>query len=574
MQKSVLVHCFGLFCATAMLDASARLIAGSADEATLARQLAINLPHLHLPVTSGAPKRLMRFVVGGQMVRQFEIELATAKPDFWMDADVQPYQGETMRIEVDRMPAGSTALDAIRLADAPPGGPGLYQEAHRPQFHFSPARGWTNDPNGLVYHDGQYHLFFQHNPYGTQWGNMTWGHAVSPDLVHWRQLPDAIHLDRLGTIFSGSAVVDHDNTTGWAVGRRKPIVCVYTSAGGTSAESAGQPFTQSIAYSTDGGRTWVKHPGNPVLGNIHGGNRDPKVFWHPPTARWVMILYLDRRGEFALFGSPDLKKWTKLSDVAFPDGHECPDLFELPVDGDSARRRWVAWEGGGRYLIGHFDGQAFTAESGPHVSKYGANDYAAQTYSDIPAADGRRIQIAWMSGGSYPGMPFNQQMSIPRVLSLRTTPEGIRLCFEPVAEVAGLRQGQSSWQDLPLRHAPTVLQEDAGELLDIEATLEVGRAAAVGLEIRGQKVEYRVADQQLTALGQSAPLSAVDGRVQLRILVDRTSVEVFANQGRVQMASCFLPPADNRTLAVYATGGEAKAKRLDVWTLRSAWVAP
>jgi sucrose-6-phosphate hydrolase SacC (GH32 family) len=541
---------------------------------TLSRELAVDKPHLHLPVTNGARKRLMRLVVDGRMVRQFDIELAEGEPQFWMDTDVAPYQGKTLRIEVDRMRAESKALEAVRLADGPPGGDGLYRETHRPQLHFSPARGWTNDPNGLVYYDGEYHLFFQHNPFGTRWGNMTWGHAVSPDLAHWRQLPDAIHLDELGTIFSGCAVVDQTNTTGWQTGAHKPIVCIYTSAGGRSAESRGQPFTQSIAYSVDRGRTWTKYEGNPVLGNIHGGNRDPKVIWHEPTGQWVMMLYLDKRGEFALFGSPDLKEWTKLSDLPFPDGHECPDLFELPVDGDPANTRWVAWEGGGRYLIGDFDGKTFATQSGPHPSKFGANDYAAQTYSDVPAADGRRIQIAWMSGGKYPDMPFNQQMSVPRVLALRNTPEGIRLCFEPVEEIKKLRGKEHHWEDVALTATPTVLEGVGGELFDIEATFDTGRAETVGLEIRGHKIEYSAKETKLTALGRTAPLTPVDGKIKLRVLVDRTSVEVFAGDGLVEMATCFLPDPENKALAVYAAGGEATAARLHVWELRSIWSGP
>jgi fructan beta-fructosidase len=538
---------------------------------TISRELVVDKPNLHLPVKSGARKRLMRFIVDGQMVRQFDIEFAEGEPDFWMDTDVAPYQGKTLRIELDRMREESDALAAVTMSDGLPGGDGLYRESLRPQFHFSPARGWTNDPNGLVYYDGEYHLFFQHNPFGTSWGNMTWGHAVSTDLIHWRQLPDAIHLDELGTIFSGSAVVDHPGSTGWQTEQHKAIVCIYTSAGGTNAESKGQPFTQSIAYSVDRGRTWTKYEGNPVLGNIHGGNRDPKVIWHAPSEQWVMILYLDKRSEFALFGSPNLRDWTKLSDLPIPDGHECPDLFELPVDGDPTNTRWVAWEGGGRYLIGRFDGKTFTTESGPNASKYGANDYAAQTYSDIPAEDGRRIQFAWMAGGRYPEMPFNQQMSVPRVLTLRTTPEGIRLFFEPVKEVEKLRTKQHRWEDYRLSDTPQTLECAGGELFDIEATFDLGQAESVGMDIRGHKVEYSVADKQLKALGKTAPLAPVDGQLKLRILVDRTSVEVFANDGRIQIANCFLPEPDNKSLAVYATGGEATAAQLDVWEMRSIW---
>jgi fructan beta-fructosidase len=214
--------------------------------------------------------------------------------------------------------------------------------------------------------------------------------------------------------------------------------------------------------------------------------------------------------------------------------------------------------------------------SGPHVSRYGAHDYAAQTYSDIPSSDGRRIQISWMSGGQYPGMPFNQQMTVPRVLTLRTTPEGIRLFMEPVKEIEKLRGKPHSWKDLVLGEAPTALEGTsvdrlAIDCLDIEATFEPGAAKAVGIELRGHKVEYVPAEKRLKALGKDAPLEPVDGRIHLRILVDRTSVEVFANHGRVQMASCCLPAPENKTLAAYSAGGAAKAVELVVWELRSIW---
>ena len=205
----------------------------------------------------------------------------------------------------------------------------LYAEAYRPQFHFTPAKNWTNDPNGLVFYKSVYHLFFQHNPFGTQWGNMTWGHATSRDLVHWTEHAPAIHPDKLGTIFSGSAVVDGANTSGFRTADEKPIVCIYTSAGGTSPESQGQPFTQSLAFSNDRGATWMKYEKNPVLGHVAGSNRDPKVIWHEPTKKWVMALYLDVN-DYALFGSKNLTEWTKLCDVAMLGTRECPDFFELP----------------------------------------------------------------------------------------------------------------------------------------------------------------------------------------------------------------------------------------------------
>ncbi len=534
---------------------------------TIGRDLTVDRKYLHLPVRSGAPMRLMRLIADGTMVRQFEIELAEDRPDFWTYTEVDAWKGKTLRVEVDRMLGDSTVLEALTLGDTWPERDQIYAERLRPQFHFSPARGWMNDPNGMVYYDGQYHLFFQHNPFGTSWGNMTWGHAVSTDMIHWRQRRNALHMDRLGTIFSGSGLVDHQNTTGWATDQHQPIVAVYTSAGGTSAESRGQPFTQSIAYSVDGGRSFTKYEDNPVLDHLVGGNRDPKVIWHEPTEQWVMVLYL-QRPRFAFFGSPDLRSWTKLSELEIPDGHECPDLFELPVDGDPENTRWVVWEAAGRYFVGHFDGQTFTPETPLLDSCYGANDYAAQTFSDIPRDDGRRIQIAWMRRGRYPDMPFNQQMTVPRVLTLRTTPEGIRLFIEPVEELAVLRTRKHSHEDVILHATPVRLESGDGKLFDIQAVFELGEARTVGIDVRGHRIEYSVDDQQLSALGRRAPLRAEAGRITLRILVDRTSVEVFANEGRVQMAHCFLPDADQRELTVFATGGPARAPSISVWELR------
>ncbi|MDZ7615678.1 MAG: glycoside hydrolase family 32 protein, partial [Patescibacteria group bacterium] len=311
-----------------------------AELVTIAREMLVNRPYLHLPVKTGASKRLMRLVVDGILARQFDIELADGEPDFWTYTEVEAYRGKTLRVEVDRMWPDSASLEAVQLAETWPDLDAIYRERLRPQFHFAPAYGWMNDPNGMVYHDGEYHLFFQHNPYGVNWGNMTWGHAVSTDMLHWRQLPGAIHPDGLGTIFSGSGVVDHKNTTGWQTGEHKPIVAVYTSAGGTSAQSRGQSFTQSVAYSIDRGRTFTNYDGNPVLKHLVKGNRDPKVLWHEPTSQWVMIVYFERP-RFALFGSADLKHWTKLSELDIPDGYECPDLFELPVDGNAKDTRWV-----------------------------------------------------------------------------------------------------------------------------------------------------------------------------------------------------------------------------------------
>ena len=397
---------------------------------------------------------------------------------------------------------------------------------------------------------------------------MTWGHAVSDDLIHWRQLPNAIEPDELGTIFSGSAVVDWNNTSGLQTGKENVLVAFYTSAG--KHARVPRPFTQSIAYSNDRGRTWTKYEKNPVIGHIAANNRDPKVIWHEPTKKWIMALFLDRQ-DYTLLSSTNLKEWTRICDIPPMGCGECPDFFELAVDGDENNKKWVFWGGNGNYALGSFDGKTFTKESGSHPSKFGANDYAAQTFSDIPADDGRRIQISWMAGGKYPNMRFNQQMSFPRVLTLRTTEEGVRLFMEPVKEIELLHQEEHALSDVTLKPGENPFKDITGDLFHIVAEFEPGRATAFGFDIRGNKIRYSVAEKTITSLGKTAPLAAEDGRVKLELLVDRTSVELFAGAGRIQMATCFLPDLANRSIGVFAEGGEARIVSLRVYELKSAW---
>ncbi len=526
---------------------------------------------LLLPVRNGAPKRWVSVVVGGQAVRECQIELADAEADQYAALDVLPWRGKQVELQVDQLFDSSAFFRSVRQDDTVQEPKNLYHEVYRPQFHFTPRTNWTNDPNGLVYYQGEYHLFFQHNPFGLPWGNMTWGHAVGPDLVHWTELDDAIHPDRLGTIFSGSAVVDWNNTAGFQSGDEKTIVCIYTSAGGTSPSSQGQPFTQSIAYSNDRGRTWTKYAKNPVLGHIVGGNRDPKVVWHEPTKRWILVLFKDKN-DFGFFASPDLKTWTHLHDLTVPGSSECPDFFEMPVDGNQNSRRWVFTSAKGDYLIGRFDGRQFTPETGPHPLRWGGNYYAVQSYSDVPKSDGRRIQIAWMAGGRYPGMPFNQQMNFPSELSLRTCPEGLRVYRYPVKEIERLRTRTHVWTDVPLGPQENLLKNLRGDLYDIEAEIEPAGAKEVGFVVFGQKIVYRAADKRLSAAGAEMELAPRAGRVQLRILVDRVTIDAFGNGGRVAICYCFLPETGRLPLELIATGGPAKIVSLKVHELKSTHI--
>jgi len=396
---------------------------------------------------------------------------------------------------------------------------------------------------------------------------MTWGHAISTNLLHWKQLAHAIEPDELGTIFSGSAVVDWNNTSGLQTGDENVLVAFYTAAGKFAKPE--KPFTQCIAYSNDRGRTWVKYKNNPVIGHIRADNRDPKVIWYEPTKTWIMALYLNKN-DFVLMSSKNLKEWNKLQDIVLPGSGECPDFFPLEVDGDPGNIRWVFWGANGRYLLGSFDGQKFTSETEALSSVVGQY-YAAQTYSDIGDSDGRRIQIAWMRKGKFPDMPFNQQMSIPCEITLRKLPEGIRLCRVPVREVKKLRGRKYSFRPVTLMPAENILSKISGELFKIQCEVEPAGTEEFGFTLRGTPLVYNVKDQTLICRDKKGEVKLLDGKVKLQILIDRTSIEIFANDGRQSMFLCFPLDCENKSLEVFTRGGPANIRGLKVWKLKSIW---
>ena len=512
--------------------------------------------YLHLPVRTGAATVRLSLIAKGRVVREFEVELDPVAPDFWAFLDLSPFTG--LQAELRLEGGAEHLLRGVAQGDQLKGAEELYAEALRPQFHFSSRRGWNNDPNGLVYFQGEYHLFYQHNPYGWNWGNMHWGHAVSPDLVHWRELPIALYPHAFGDwAFSGSAVVDWQNSAGFQQGDEPALVVAYTSTG----------RGECIAYSLDRGRTFAEYQGNPVV--AHQG-RDPKLLWYGPGRHWVMAVY-DEVGDkryIAFYTSPDLKEWTYQSRI---EGYfECPELFALPVDGDPQQLRWVLYAADGSYAIGQFDGRQFVVESGKHPFNWGNCFYASQTFSDIPGADGRRIQMAW-GRVDMPGMPFNQMMNFPVELSLRTAEEGVRMCAEPVRELAGLRGQTRLWRDLELRPGDNPLAGSEGALWEIETEFDPAGAAEVGLVIRGLEVVYHAQEGRLSCGAQQAPLAPVGGCIHLHLLVDRTSVEIFANGGRVYLPMGLPPAAEGCDLVFFSRGGTAQVGVLRRCALRSSW---
>ena len=537
------------------------------------RSIAVTARYLHLPIRHGAPKRVVTLRVDGQTIVRNDIELADGPADWWAPMDVSAWRGRTVTLHVDRLPAESTALASVGQGEEIRDADTLYAERLRGQFHFSPKRGWNNDPNGMVFFQGEYHLFFQHNPYGWDWGNMHWGHAVSRDLVHWQELGDKLLPDDLGPMFSGSAVVDWKNTSGFGKDGKPPLVLIYTAAG--------NPTVQCLAYSTDG-RTFTKYPGNPVLKQITGGNRDPKVMWHEPSQRWVMVLYVEwqKKHTIHFFHSPNLRDWT-LGQIVEGDVtgkpylYECPDFFELPVDGDPNRRKWVLLAANSAYAVGTFDGARFVPEQSNLTGHRGKGFYAPQTFSDLPASDGRRIQIGWFQTATK-GMAFNQSMTVPLELRLLGTADGPRLTFTPVRELEALRSSTVFQAPGPVDlaiGAPNPLAAVAAELQEVRAVIRPGDATEVAFTVRGVPVTYDVKRQELVVDGHRAPAPLHQGSLDLTVYCDRTGLEVFASRGLCYVPMPVPPKAGDLSLSVRAVGGPVRFERLEVHGLRSAWKA-
>lgn len=485
-----------------------------------------------------------------------------------------------------------------------------YNEKFRPQFHFTPEAHWMNDPNGMVYYEGEYHLFYQYYPEGTTWGPMHWGHAVSRDLVHWEHLPVALEPDEHGFIFSGSAVVDWKDNSGLFDGG-SGLVAVFTHH--DTNPNNGQPRQrQSIAYSVDKGRSWIKHPGNPVLTEQIVDFRDPKVFWHDETASWVMVLAAG--DHVRVYRSTDLIAWSFASMFGADEGAhdgvwECPDLFELSVEGEASRKKWVLIVSIGdnpecpegsrtQYFVGEFDGYSFTNDNAPDSVlwlDHGRDNYAGVTWSDIPAEDGRRLFIGWMSNWKYanqtPTEGWRGAMTIPRVLSLRHEVEGIRLVQRPVGELQRLRAGRRHWSNIRIAPEQSFALDIADNRAEIVVEFEPGGADQVGVKLgtsgRGQTIIGYDARNQTLFIDRSASgiidfhtqfpcrhetrMQPDHGRIRLHLFIDCSSVEVFAGDGNAAMTDLIFPDEGNGVVELLTAGGHTKIISLEVFDLQSIY---
>lgn len=520
------------------------------------REINITGKYLLFPIRNGAKPNRMTVSIDGKLVHDFEINLASDKPDWWARMEVPQLVGKKAKITSYKMAEDNKGLDLVEAASEIRHTQPLYKEALRPQLRFSQMQGWNNDPNGMVYYDGEYHLFWQSNPFGQQWNNMYWGHAVSKNLLHWEELPYALYPRVMAKshCFSGSAHIDTKNTGGWQTGSEKTMVAVFTDTG----------LGETIAISNDKGRSWKYLDENPVI--LKRDGRDPKLVWYEPGQHWVIAVYtrIEKKDYIEFYSSKDLKKWEKTSQL---EGYfECPELFELPVDGNTSDKRWVLFAADAKYVIGKFDGKVFTPEDTKKQQLHYGPFYASQCFSNVPG--GRVIQIGWVQGMELPGMPFNQGFSLPIELRLIKTNESIRMLGEPIAELKQLRQKAiiSSFS-ASIGEKPSVIKSDL-ELFDLEAEFTLGDAKELHLQLGTTKLKYDAKTQKLDEM----PLPLKDGKLSLRIIVDKPMIEVVGQGGVVYKTIIRKDPGKTiDSFAFTAVGGSAKITSLNLFPMNSIW---
>jgi len=600
---------------------NAMLIGQTAPQDVIKREFKIAKGQLFLnfPVNNSDPLVRATIRLNGKPLDRFTINLANENPKFWTFFDVSGYQGKTLIIEIGNAPQGfprqgagnenaakppelnKKGLGLIFSDSKFPGMDSLYLEKNRPQVHFSASRGWVNDPNGLLFYNGEYHMFFQHNPFGWQWGNMHWGHAVSKDLIHWQQLPEAIFpvIDegtsgRGDAAFSGSAVSDPQNTSGFRRNGIDPLIAIYTSTG----------RGECLKYSYDNGRTFEDYAGNPIL--KHNG-RDPKVFWYTPGNYWVMVVWdsgvpkkLSLGAEVtvrqhSIYTSTDLKNWTYQSGIS--GFFECPELFELPVEGLPGVSKWIMNDANGRYVVGDFDGKKFTIEQ--NFTKYengGGYFYASQTFNNTP--DGRRIQVGWGRNITQPGMPFNQAELFPSELKLKKTLNGYRLCPTPISEIKSLFRNTEELKDKIIQTGESAGLSVSGENpVHVVAEFERGDAPItfniLGYELRHDnewifattapddgKAKTEVPAGPFPSPTASTPVIYVpDSEIfKIEAIVDKNILEFYINDGELYYVTAFNGKKTPKVEASVAggpggRGGNRKfiLKKLEVNELSSIW---
>lgn len=501
--------------------------------------------YLIFPVNKEAAVKRLKFAKDGEEVYGLNIRLDNIQPDFFAYIDVERFMGEELELTIDpEMPIHFSEANEMSFEDE-------YHEPLRPQVHFTTKNGWNNDPNGLVYMDGKYHLFYQYNPCVPQWNNMHWGHAVSTDLLHWEEKDIALFPDETGTMYSGSAIPDERNLLGLNTDQQKAMILFYTATK--------SPRSQCMAYSLDSGETFIKYEGNPVVPHIEGYNRDPKVVWCDEMDCYVMALYL-KQDRYGLLKSDDLKEWNLFQQVSLAADSECPDLFCLK-DG-KGKRRWVLMGASDKYLVGEFKKNEFVPLQTVRSLHYGKINYAAQSYDGIPD---RVVRIAW-NKLKVDGGRFSQQMGFPTEMSLEKLSGEYYLCARPVYEIDKLYLNE-------IKDGGVRLSTDQARKWDVDTaplllSLKADAAAKFDLTFFGGKIAVDPARNELKVLDSIGPLSLSQGETDITILIDRCSVEVYADGGKICFTERFVC---DYNLPFVEIKGEGEIVDIEMHTLKSIW---
>ena len=574
--------------------------------------------YLILPIQESCNEGKVKLDTGSPADVAMDVRLAVDSVEYYVPFAL-PKGAKEATVSIGKVAANAICWENISLADT---FDTANTDYYRPEYHHTPLYGWMNDANGLVYKDGEYHLYFQYNPYGSKWGNMHWGHSVSKDLVRWEHLDPAIARDTLGHIFSGSTVIDHNNSAGYG---KDAMIAFYTSA----SDEHGQ--IQCMAYSNDNGRTYTKYENNPILTPFDGLKdfRDPKVFWYEPSQKWYMIVSADKNMRF--YSSADLKNWEYLSQFGEgygvqPNQFECPDFIQLPVDGNKDNMKWVMIVninpgcpfGGSatEYFIGDFDGKEFKCDTDKSITKwldFGKDHYATVCFSNT---GDRIIAVPWMSNWQYANVtPIRQYRganALPRELSLYTKDGEVYMAANVVKETETLRKSTRSIENVTVESETVIdsITDGINSGVELEMDIVPGKAQTVGFDIMnakgektkiyldlksgravmdrtesgliafGEKAEPHFKenhDRRKTesvnyindfALGTWAPLSLCEGKsYHLNVFVDKCSVELFVDGGRIAMTNLVFPTEVYNSLRFYAEGGKAEIKNLNIHKL-------
>lgn len=481
-------------------------------------EIRVEKNYLILPTNRNAKVKRLRFFKDGREIYYLNVRLSTLDVDFYAYIDMRRFIGATLTVEI------TPEMQAFPLAQSDTM-QGEYNDSLRPYVHFTTKRGWLNDPNGLIKIGDEYHMFYQYNPAERAWGNMHWGHAVSNDLLHWKELPTALFPDQTGTMYSGCAVEDKTNVSGLGKGGAKPVLLYYTSAGDEA--SIPVPYTQGLAYSTDGLKTVKKYENNPVVEHIIGGNRDPKVLWCEERNAYIMALYLTGE-EFLLLSSKNLLSWTPFQKIRIPNDSECPSIF--PITAEDGKRKWVIMGANDVYLVGDFVDGKFQVCQGEKYTYSESVSYAAQAYTD--RKDGRIIRLAWLRG--ICGKTFSQQMGLPCDVRLQNISGEYFLSLQPFSGLSDLVENREKYKKISLDKSRKIAVGDCAFSLELKGEWRDTGALKIlsfGVELRLDFTKNEIAVEKTVN-----PLSVSRQGLDVRIIVDRSSMEIFCDDGRITFA--------------------------------------